>query len=71
MNDVIKHVLEIQNKDTEVLAEAMVQNAQLFQDTLDFQYLINILGNIERTLLANGVFLQELLDVLDETNRRV
>lgn len=71
MNDVIKQVLEIQNKDTEVLAEAMVQNAQLFQDTLDFQYLINILGNIERTLLANGVFLQELLDVLDETNRRV
>lgn len=71
MNDVIRQVTELQNKDTEMLAEAMVQNALLFQETLDYKYLIDTLENIEKTLLTNGVFLRELLDVLDETNRRV
>ena len=71
MNDVIKQVLEIQNRDTEILAEGIVQNALLFQETLNYQYLIDTLQNIEKTLLTNGVFLRELLDVLDETDRTV
>lgn len=71
MNDVIKEVLEIQNDNTEKLADVLVSAAVGFRETGDFAYLIEILRIIDKTLLENGVFLQELLDVKDETNRRV
>lgn len=71
MSDIVQTVLEIQNDNTEKLADVLVSAAVGFRQTKDFAYFIEILQIIDKTLLENGVFLQELLDVKDETNRRV
>lgn len=71
MSDIVQTVLEIQNDNTEKLADVLVSAAIGFRETKDFAYFIEILQIIDKTLLENGVFLQELLDVKDETNRRV
>lgn len=66
--DVIQEVLKIQNEKTRFLADSIVESAELFKMTLDFKYIINIIMQIDTTLLTNGVFLREVLDTVEETN---
>lgn len=66
MNEVITQVLEIQNRETEELAQRIVESAVRFKNTHDFQHFIDILKMMNKTLLTNGVFLRELLDTLED-----
>lgn len=67
MNDVIAQVIQIQNEDTNLLAQTLVEASVRFRETKDFSAFVDILTLIDRTLLANGVFLRDFLDALQET----
>ena len=68
MNDVIKRVLELQNQETKELASSMVESAVIFEDSLDFKHYFDFILRMQKILLTNGIFLRELLDVLEETD---
>lgn len=65
----LQEVLQIQNANTEVLADRVVESAVLFRDTHDMQHLVHIMKLIDKTLLENGVFLREVLDILEDIEK--
>lgn len=67
VSDIVQTVLEIQNDNTEKLADVLVSAAVGFRETKDFAYFIDILQTIDKTLLENGVFLREFLDTLEDS----
>lgn len=68
MNDVIRQVTELQNQETKELASSMVESAVLFEDSFDFKHYFDFILRMQKILLTNGIFLRELLDVLEETD---
>ena len=68
MNDVIKRVLELQNQETKELASSMVESAVIFEDSFDFKHYFDFILKMQKILLTNGIFLREVIDVLEETD---
>jgi len=68
VNDVIRQVTELQNQETKELASSMVESAVLFEDSFDFKHYFDFILKMQKILLTNGIFLRELLDVLEETD---
>lgn len=68
VNDVIKQVTELQDQETKELASSMVESAVLFEDSLDFKHYFDFILKMQKILLTNGIFLREVIDVLEETD---
>lgn len=61
-----REIIKIQNEQTEILAKKNVVLAQRFAEHKNMQQLIDQIQNIEKILLTQGIFLQEVIDLLED-----
>ena len=65
----LQEILDTQNENIERLANRMVESAMLFQNEHDMRYLFDFLIQLDATLSENGVFLRDILDRLEDSQR--
>lgn len=68
MSENVTHLInQVNEENSEILLQRIVESAALMRDTQDLKLGIEIIRDYKELLLCNGVFLRQLLDVYEDT----